>query len=42
MKKPDSTPGCTLSGPQMFQSKTQKFPQVEENKPGGVSRGPAR
>ncbi len=38
VKAPDSTPGCTLSQPQTFQGKTQKFPQVESSAPGGVSK----
>ncbi len=42
VKPPTDTPGCFTAAPQTFQGKTQMFPQVEENKPGGVSRGPAR
>ena len=42
VKVPTNTPGCYLSAPQTFQGKTQKFPQVEENAPGGVSKAPPR
>lgn len=42
VKAPDSTPGCTLAGPQTFQGKTQQFPQIEPANAGGVSKGPAR
>ncbi len=41
VKAPDATPGCFLSGPQTFQGKTQKFPQVVEGSAGGVSKQPA-
>ncbi len=42
VKPPTDTPGCYLSAPQTFQGKTQKFPQVEANAAGGVSRTPRR
>ncbi len=42
VKPPDRTPGCHLSGPQKFQGKTQKFPQIEPNAPGGISRAGGR
>ncbi len=42
VKAPDLTPGCLTSEPQTFQGKTQKFPQIEENAPGGVSRAGGR
>ena len=41
-KPPTNNPGCLTSEPQSFQGKTQKFPQLEPNAPGGVSRAGAR
>ena len=42
VKAPTRTPGCDQSGPQKFQGKLQKFPQLEQNAPGGVSRSEGR
>ena len=41
-KPPTNTPGCFTAEPQTFQGKTQKFPQIEPNAPGGVSRAGRR
>ncbi len=42
VKAPTTTPGCYVSGPQKFQGKIQKFPQLEQNAPGGISRAGGR
>ena len=38
LKAPTDTPGYFPSEPQTLQDKTLRFPQLEESRPGGVSR----
>ncbi len=41
-KPPTNTPGCSVAGTQPFQGKDDRFPQVQESSPGGVSKQPGR